>query len=370
IKNIFRDYIRPGAEYHVVDFQAMSLLEPIKGQYCEKSITLFKVYNGKGRPVAINLRDYVIDSSDGDLWMLGKFKALQGASNHINVAEHPKLHFPMDAINAITKTAVPMNHILFQLLIPHFEITLKLDYQVLNNPTSLLENKWWMIYGPFPATSKTLRDLMVVGYHGIKGNPSYKKYEYPMNGPKKVHSDFGVFHEQYYKAYYEFAKNVLAEIPTQDKYVTLWANYIHSLMPSFPNGVDIWKEDNFARAVGVLLWDLTLGHAADHKTYSEIPVYWNPMRLRIASPEYKDPNFKMDLTKAVSVLDQTKWIMANRLFYQPWNIANLMEVNYGFNLPVLNKHVETFRKEMKEIEKNLTTRNYMPVDEIPASIQY
>jgi hypothetical protein len=370
VKTLFCNYINPKKNYHVVDFSAMELLVPINGLHCEKSITLFELHDGIAKPVAINLKDYVVAPTDGDLWMLGKFTAMQGASNHINVAEHPKLHFPMDAINAITKSAVPMEHILFQLLIPHFEITLKLNYQVLNNPTSLLENKWWMIYGPFPATSKSMRDLMVVGYCGIKGNPSYNKYEFPLNGPKKVHSDFGLFHEKYYKAYYNLAKNILSEIPKNDKYVTEWANYIHLEMPSFPNGVEIWKNDNFAKAVGVLLWDLTLGHAVDHKTYSEMPAYWNPMRLRVASPQLKNPDFKFNLKSAVTIIDQTKWIMANRLFYQPWNINNLMDVDYSFKIPNLNEHVKKFKHQMRMIEKNLATRNYMPVDEIPVSIQY
>lgn len=367
---LFKDYLQEKKEYVIVDFSAMSLLRPVDGLCCEKSITLFEVDHKTARPVAINLRDYVVDSTDGDLWTLAKFIVMQGASNHINVAEHPKLHFPMDAINAITKTAVPKNHILFQLLIPHLEVTLKLNYQVLNNPTSLLENKWWMIYAPFPATSDSLRDLMVVGYCGIKGNPAYKRYTYPINGPKKVFSDFGAFHEQYYKAYYHFAERVLAEIPAGDKFVTQWANYIHHMMPSFPNGIDIWKEDNFSKAVGVLLWDLTIGHAADHRTYSEIPIYHNPMRLRIASPEYKNPNFKLDKKKAVTIMDQAKWIMANRLFYQTWNVTNLMEVSYSFNLPSLHAAAASFKAHLKDIENNLTTKNYLPVDEIPGSIQY
>lgn len=370
VRKVFSSYIDKTKTYYVVDFSAMDVLKPVSGLHCEKSITLFEVNGKNAKPVAINLRDYVVDETDGDLWALGKFICLQGASVHINVAEHPKLHFPMDAINAVTKTAVPMDHILFQFLIPHFEITLKLDYQVLNNPTSLLENKWWMIYGPFPATSESLRDLMVVGYCGIKGNPSYQKYSYPLSGPRKCLSDFGTFHDSYFPAYYEFAKNVLKEIPRGDRFVTQWANYIHQFMPSFPDGVEIWERDNFVKAVAVLVWDLTLGHSTDHRSYSGIPVYHNPMRLRVASPEYKTPGFKLNYKKAVTILDQTKWIMANRLFYETWNISDLMKVDYGFSLPVLNQHVEDFKKRMKEIESKLTTKNYMPVDEIPTSIQY
>lgn len=371
VRRLFSAYIEKNKKYLVVDFSAMDVLIPVEGMYCEKSIALFEVTeDGTPSIVAINLRQYIVDKTDGDLWMLAKFVVMQGASVHINVAEHPKLHFPMDAINAVTKTAVPMDHILFQLLIPHFEITLKLNYQVLNNPTSLLENKWWMVYGPFPATSTSLRDLMVVGYCGLKDNPSYPKFQYPLNGPQKVNSDFGTFHEMYYPAYYEFAKKVLAEIPHKDKFVTQWANYIHQFMPSFPDGSLIWQGDTFVKAVAVLLWDLTLGHATDHKTYSEIPVYWNPMRLRVASPIYKTPGYKFDLRSAVTIMDQTKWIMANRLFYRPWNIKNLMEIDYGFSLNILNDHVNVFRKNLKDIEARLPVKNYMPVDMIPASIQY
>jgi hypothetical protein len=370
IIKLFKDFLKEGSEYLLVDFSAMSLLKAVEGLTCEKSITLFEVKNQKILPVAINLKNYIVEPKDGDLWALAKYIVMQGASVHINVAEHPKLHFPMDAINAITKTALPTNHILFQLLIPHLEVTLKLNYQVLNNPTSLLENKWWMPYAPFPATSDSLRDLMVVGYCGIKGNPAYKRYSYPMNGPRKVFSDFGTFHEQYYKAYYSFAERILAEIPAYDKLVTQWANYIHQMMPSFPSGVDIWKGDNFAKAVGVLLWDLSLGHATDHRTYSEIPVYHNPMRLRVASPAFKNPDFKLDRKKAATVLDQARWILASRLFYQTWNVTNLMDINYGFNLPSLQAAVRSFKAQLKLIEKTLPTKNYLPVDEIPASIQY
>lgn len=370
LKKLFKDYMVDGKEYLIIDFSAMEICEPLKGLHCEKSISLYERLDKGIKPVAINLRDYVVDPTCGDLWKLAKFVVMQGASVFINVVEHPKLHFPMDPINAITKTAIPKNHLLFQLIYPHLEITLKLNYQVLNNPISLLVQKNWMDYAPFPATSKTLRDLVVIGYSGVPGNPAYKKYEYPLNGPRKVYSDFGTFHDLYYPAYYNLAKDVLSKVEKNDRFITRWADYIHGFMPSFPDGKQIWEGDTLYKVVGVLLWDLTLGHAADHYTYSQIPVYHNPMRLRVESPEYKTLGFKLDLKNAVTIMDQTKWMIANRLFYQTWNIKNMMEVDYGFKLPELNEAVLKFRAEMKKIEANLPTRNYMPVDKIPSSIQY
>lgn len=370
LKILFKKYINEDKTYYIVDFSAMELCRPLKGLYCEKSISLFEKTDKLIKPIAVNLRNYVVDDAHGDLWKLAKFVVMQGASVFINVVEHPKLHFPMDPINAITKTAVPKNHLLFQLIYPHLEITLKLNYQVLNNPISLLAQKSWMDYGPFPATSETLRELLVVGYSGIKENPAYNKYEYPMNGPRKIYSDFGKFHQQYYPAYYNLAKGILSKLDKYDRFVTGWADYINGFMPSFPDGKKIWEDDNLYRAVGVLLWDLTLGHGADHYTYSQIPVCYNPMRLRVTTPKTLDQNFKLDLKNAVTWMDQTKWLIANRLFYKTWNIKDMMKIDYKFNKPELNTIVTSFRQEMKKIEANLETPNYMPVDTIPSSIQY
>lgn len=359
-----------GKNYLLVDFVGMKILKPIKGVYTEACMVLFEEKADRIVPVAINLRDYLVYPKDGDLWMLGKFVALMGAGNHIVVATHPRLHFPMDSINAITKSAVPMSHKLFKLIIPHTELTLKLNYQVLNNPISLLQNKSWMVYAPFPASGESMRDLVVLGYHGIKDNFCYPKYFFPLSGPQKVYSSYGTFHEQYYKVYFDFVKEVLSDIKMGDEIVTAWANYIHMEIPSFPNGEMIWKDDNFYHAVASYIWDVSLGHAADHKTYAEIPLNKNPMRIRIPSPEKKDASFKLNLKKVVSFMDQTKLDMGNKLFFKPVNVSTLVNVDYPFTSEKDKKSVKKFLDNLKEVEKSLKMPNYMPVDEIPVSIQY
>ena len=370
-KSLFSDYMEEGKTYFYADFVGMKVLKPISNVKCEASITLFEKTEDGIKPIAMNLRDYICDPSDGDLWTLGKFIALQAAANHIIVATHPRLHFPMDSINAITKTAVPKAHILFQLIHPHTELTLKLDWQVLNSKLSLLENKWWMLYAPFPATAKTMRDLVVLGYHGIKGNPAYPKYFFPLKGPQHVNSPYGKFHDQYYKVFFKFAKNVLSELPEDDKFVTRWMDYIHNEDKTFPNSL-MAKDDKdiFYHAVASYIWDVSLGHAADHKTYAEIPLNKNPLRVRVSSPEYKNPDFKLNLNKVATILDQTRLVLANWLFFKPYNVSNLIDAQYDFHLPILKDHVETFKNDLRETEKNLKTMNYMPVAEIPVSIQY
>lgn len=369
-KKMFSSVMDAKKKYLLVDFVGMKILKPIKGVQTEACMVLFEEKANGIEPVAINLRDYVVNPKDGDLWMLGKFIALMGAANHIVVATHPRLHFPMDSINAITKSAVPMSHKLFKLIIPHTELTLKLNYQVLNNPISLLQNKSWMVYAPFPASGESMRDLVVLGYHGIKDNFCYPKYFFPLRGPQKVHSSYGTFHDLYYKVYFNFVKEILSDIKTGDEIVTAWANYIHMEVPSFPNGVEIWKDENFYHAVASYIWDVSLGHAADHKTYAEIPLNKNPMRVRVASPQKKDSSFVLNLKKVASIMDQTKLDMANKLFFKPVNVSTLIEVDYPFTNEKDMKIVEKFLANLKEVEKNLPMKNYMPVDEIPVSIQY
>ena len=52
-------------------------------------------------------------------WSLAKAYALQGVAHHALFVVHPTLHFPMNSVNAITKSAVPMIRPLFQALLPH-----------------------------------------------------------------------------------------------------------------------------------------------------------------------------------------------------------------------------------------------------------
>lgn len=227
-----------------------------------------------------------------------------------------------------------------------------------------------MLYAPFPATGESIRDITVVGFYGIKGNSSYPKYEYPLKGPRKIYSDYGLFHEQYYKVYFNFVKKVLAEIPENDMFVNRWADYINEQIPTFPNSRQIWEGDNFAYAVASYIWDVSLGHGCDHKTYGEIPINKNPLRVRVESPEYKNPNFALNLNDVASILDQTRLVLGNCMFFKPTNVSKAINAYYGFNLPVLKDAANEFKNELYKVEENLKTKNFMPVEEIPASIQY
>ena len=102
-------------------------------------------------------------------WNLAKAYALQGASYIGLFVVHPALHFPMDTINAITKSAVPRDHPLFQLLYPHCSYALAVDNAVLETEDGVLSNNaqgTW--YDPLTANGRVIKRLLVRGMRGLR----------------------------------------------------------------------------------------------------------------------------------------------------------------------------------------------------------
>lgn len=134
----------PGAvKWWKYDFSAMKLVQPLEGLYCAPVVCIFAEDAQKKRSCAAIIfrgddpsQNVTVYPSD-QAWNLAKIYALQGAAYHMLFVVHPALHFPMDSVNAITKTAVPHIHLLFQLLYPHTAYQLTLDNAVLEGPSLL-----------------------------------------------------------------------------------------------------------------------------------------------------------------------------------------------------------------------------------------
>jgi hypothetical protein len=121
--------------------------DTIEGTYTAGTILIYEHDSTAGhRVTCIFLNDGVDASAGKDVcvrpgdpaWDLAKLYLLQGAAYHVQFVVHPALHFPMDAVNAITKSAVPVTHPLLQLLLPHSGYQLPLDHAVLESAESLV----------------------------------------------------------------------------------------------------------------------------------------------------------------------------------------------------------------------------------------
>lgn len=385
----FRD-AEPHEEFFIQDFSLVKDMNTYKGIYAAPTYTLFKgpVVNKRRKVVAIYFTKskLMLTPEDGNAWELAKYYVMQGGSIRISLSGHANLHFPYDSINAISKTCLPKNSVLLRLLLPHFELTLSLNYRVLNSSTSPLANPEFMPYSALPAANGDLGQLFVYGYAGMKDNPSYKEYDFPLE-PTKKYSEYFDFQMAYYDTILGYVTKVVEHIP-QNEYedIKIWANYIKTWVPDFPAGDELFagldeehllmlREDILTKAIARVIWDLSVGHAADHYDYSKIDINIMPFRLRVPPPDSKNiPDFK--LSELTSWWDIFKHDYERRMFFVPRNVHLLKDVVYDFNRPgeeKLREYNIQFLKDLKATEQQLIAKgiyNYIPLDEIPTSIQY
>ena len=372
-KQIFSPWMKEGKKYFVVDLDPVRVVETFKGMYVSPTKTLLEETAPEKFRVVCTWMDKtaeVLTPEDGDAWELSKYYVLQGGALCATMVVHPLQHFPLDSINAITKTALPKEHTLFKLLHAHMRFTLPLENAVLNFKMSLLHNdKWWKTYAPFPGPYNGIRDLLVEGYRGIKNNDSYPPFIYPRR-PPKIYSGYGTYLDAYYETIYKFVDEVVATIPKEDIHVKNWASYINSWIPGFPDGKEIFVGKTLTEVVAYYIWDVTVGHTIDHHNYGKMDVRKVPLRIRQAPP--KKGIKLMPLKKLQSPVDLMKYQLAMKLFFGPSVITKLIDVHYKFKSPELNEAVIRFKEDLRKTDKDLKSKKltYMDLEDIANSIQF
>lgn len=370
METIFKDDMISGEKYFYIDMTPVKTVKTFPGIYCSGTKTLIKeVGKFKYRPVAIWVEktNGIIRPNDPG-FDLAKYYVLQGGALCATLVIHPLLHFPLDAINAITKTAIPKDHVLFKLIYPHTRFTLPLENAVLTFKSSLLQAKWWMPYAPYPGEKEGLRELLVEGYMGIKNESSYPKFEYPKR-PPQIFSTYGEFQDAYFEVFKSFVSKVVKEIPNDDYYVSCWANWCSQFIPGFPAGDVIFKDDNLVNAVAFYLWGVTVGHTVDHYNYGNMDARKIPLRLRQAPPKKQDKI--IDRRALTTFWDNGKYYMAQKLFFKATTVTSLPDTEYEFESVKLKEIVAEFKSELQRVDKMMNERGicYIPLEKIARSIQ-
>ena len=370
-RKIFKEILGENKDWYIIDLEAVKVVRPFNGIYASGSKTLlykdgdrFKV-----QCIYVDKSQEIFYPEEGDAWELAKYFMLQGGALCSTLVSHPIQHFPNDSINAITKTALPKDHILFKLLYPHTRFTLPLENAVLNYKSSLLKEKWYMVYAPYPGGPIGLRDLLVEGYKGIKGNASYPPFSFPMGEPKYV-TKYGEYLRAYYKVFREFVSKIVADIPKDDFWTKRWADYCAKHVNDFPNGEQIFEGDNLLNALTTYLFTVTVGHSVDHYNYGKLDKREIPLRMRQEPPK---KGIKMiSRSKLCNAVDLMKYYMADMLFFSPTTVTKLIDVDYKFDYGHQLQAVEEFKSNLRDTEKDLLSRGieYMPLDKIARSIQF
>jgi hypothetical protein len=390
--------LAPGTVFpdYKYDFSAMELVTPLEGLFCAPTrLFIAGTPNTQMSCVAIAVGSILIQPHD-PAWGLAKVYAMQGASYHILFVVHPALHFPMDSVNAITKTAVPYSHPLFQLLYPHTSYTLALDNGVLESEFSVVnENARGTWFDPFTGNAYNLKLLFGAGYTGLPDKPyadAYPAFDYMRPSLLKLSDSpsSSVFDQSYSKwltAYFQqaflpfcltVAKAILGSDP-QDTYVKRWARYLNLCVRGFPNEQEILDAECLATTMAIYIWGVSVGHGADHHSFAyHVPVVDKFLRIRRVPPTSKNdpPVVPGEISTGD---DRYRAEMCQQLFFKPFTIPpDLISTCYAFTDPSLSASQSKFHDDLLIVSKSTELKQFMPLvpkdhpssSVIPASIQY
>jgi hypothetical protein len=434
LNTVYTRYMKPGtggdsrhldrapnaAKFYHYDFSAMKLVKPLEGMYCAPVVYVIAqddtaALSTKRRSLYIKFRgetdaeDVFVYPGKGNAWNLAKVYVLQACAYHMLFVVHPALHFPMDSVNAITKTAVPRTHPLFQLLYPHTSYTLALDNAVLEGANSVVnENAQGTWFDPLMGNAYNLKLLFGAGYSGLQDDPwfkgAYPAYDF-MKPQMGFDSPYGQWLEAYFKPFQVMCEAVAGQILLKDKkdnkqdtYVRRWARYNSTYVPGFPDENEIFKDGCLAQAMAIYMWDVTVSHGGDHYSFAmNVPAKFKFLRIRNYPPPTRSSPSTYGPTRVGDVAngdDLYRTELAQRLFFGPHAMApNLNQTYYAFNDEYLIGTQGLFHLALWEISGDFAyglDTPFMPLDEsqapelpdspypaytkygltIPASIQY
>lgn len=318
------------------------------------SCSYIEVHNNPSTPLNVRPSD--------PAWNLAKAYALQGASYIGLFVVHPALHFPMDTVNAITKTAVPHTHPLFQLLSPHNSYALAVNNAVLETEDGVLSiNPPGTWFDPLTATGLVIKRMFGAGYAGLPEYPDlYPRYDY-MKPWMDSSIDYGRCLALYFQPFLDFCTTVADEIlsaspsDTSDTYVERWANYISANLHGFPDGVEIFKPAESGRPIT----PQAPGPAGTNMAA------WKFLRLRIPPPEKLSDGADVKLECDVCDPDDLyRAEMAEEMFFKSATLPpNLVDTTYAFTSPHLLQAQLKFHADLKLVSAKVASimPNFMPL---------
>jgi hypothetical protein len=365
-----------GAGWFKSDFTPMRLVPSDDDSATTPSVVLYRRRADLSYElVAIALGDTVFDPSHEGGWVSAKYFALQGAGVLTTLLMHPKLHFPSNAVDAITRTRLGPDSTLKQLLLPHFRLAMAVNYAVLYGDATVL--KPGKVYAPYPGTLEQHAEIVATLWRGMDhpdGTPNraYPRYRFPLEAPV-IHSPYGTFLGRYHETLLAFGRKVAASItPGRPHDVAEWADHCASWVPGFPDASAIFDDDVLARVFASLVLDVGVSHSADHYIYGNVDPREVPFRLHttVPTPEQRvAPNPET----LVTVRDNLNYKMCSLMFFAPYVVERLADIDYGFGSPALRQANAEFRSALAATETSLRNDHvplYVPLHDIASSVQF
>lgn len=403
------------------DFTSMCLVEPIAGTYAAATKLFLKARDDGTRSVVyIQIwTDYhasagsslCVSKHDGNAWELAKLFAMQGASYNTLFVAHPAIHFPMDSINAITKTSIPVGHPLFQLFAPHSAYALALNNAVLESAHSVVANDaQGTRFDPLTADGRNVRLLFGAGYNGLDSDTygnAYLRYDYMDRRMDDGGSYVDWLNGYYDKAFLPFCEQVAKFIMADDslkEYAENWARHCSIHVRGFPDRDRIFKKErlegvvdgqrryvedsnqppNLAKVMAIYIWNNSIVHGGDHQSFwrdvsrkVKLPgadIFYDPdnasqdsgnaegirsaadkcLRIRRPPPASLTGEAAIKAGKIFNGDDMARAELAHQMFFRPWAIRpNLHETNYAFVDTCLQEAAGLFRTDLVKVSEDI-----------------
>jgi hypothetical protein len=317
--------------------------------------------------LAIRCGEHVFRPGDGARWDLAKYFVLQGAQCLLVHIAHPRLHFPMDAVNAFTQSVLPSNHRIRRLLAPHFLYTLGLHKAVIHHQRGAIHNNQRDVSVGFTFETTSMHEGVVLGLRG-RGDEAYPAYDF-FSVHLGTHTAYGRYRQAWYRHILEFTRKVVTTLDPGDPDVTRWANTIAPLVTGFPDGVSIWGDDVLAQTLATVIATVSVFHTADHDSHSRIPTEELPWRLRQAPPDASGPE-KLNLKSLVLPEDHFRAILTHRLYSKPVIRSKLSAVKYAFRVRAARDAADEFVDGMADLDRAWAPYGFATSDAIATSVQY
>lgn len=306
--------------------------------------------------------------ADGPAWALARYFVVQALQYLLVLVFHPRLHFPNDSINAISRTLLPSGHLLAKLLRPHGRFTLGLHDAVIHHRRSVLHNSQRELYTPFPCTTEGIHAGVAWGLRGIPGNSAYSSHRF---GPALLdpHSRYGRYRHDWFALIQGFVARVLAQLDPGDMYVRRWADAIGEWLPGFPDSTAIFRDDALSEAVASYICDVSVFHSADHHSYAAVPLSELPWRLRAPPPNIARPH-SLELERLVSPEDFFRHQLCHAMFFVPVVIEPLRSARYEFVDARLRSAEAEFGGAMDALDRRCAGSGFPSSKQIAVSLQF
>lgn len=332
------------------------------------TVTLVRRDGDRWSVSAMRVGARLLRPDDGAAWELARYFALQGAQTRLVTSTHPRLHFPTDAVRAITRALLPAGHVVARLLAPHLVFTAGLNEAVIHHRRSVLHNSQRELYTPFPYTTRGIHALVEAGRIGVPGSEAWAPYRWS-DGRFGEHVPYGRYRADWYSAVFAFVDEVLAAVPPEPVPLVAWADAIAARVPGFPDGAEIGRSDALAHAVAAMICAVSVYHTADHHSYAEIPLAELPWRLRVPAPDLADPP-PGDRASWVRPEDHFRHILGHALFFAPTIRRSLADARHGFRAPRARAAELAFAARRSELDAAWAGSPFPTSAQIACSIQY